>query len=59
VFLCCAVVLRSWLRQNYWALLAALLFSVALTLPSYLVRHGHHPPVGTYIAIMGCLVSRV
>src|SRR3954454_24756715 len=53
----CEILLRSWLRQNYRTLLPLLLCLITILLPSYLNRHGHHPPVGTYIAIMGCLAA--
>lgn len=54
-----AVAWWSLLRRNYWVLLAALLCFVAFVLPPHLIEKGHHPPVGTYIAIMGCLAAAV
>lgn len=39
--------------------LAVCLWPVAIFVPHYLLAGGHHPPVGTYIAIMGGLAAAV
>jgi hypothetical protein len=49
---------RTWL-PNYWTWIALSLCPVAFLLPRYLIKHGHHPPVGTYIAILGGLAAAV
>jgi hypothetical protein len=52
--------LRAWWEPAYWwTFLAIGLWPVAYALPPYLLKSGHHPPVGTYIAILGGLVAAV
>ena len=54
-----AVCVFRWWRPAYWTWLAISLCPVAYFLPHYLLSSGHHPPVGTYIAIMGALAVAV
>jgi len=49
----------GWIREHFWLLVAVALWPVGLLLPYYLASSGHHPPVGTYIAIMGILAAAV
>lgn len=49
----------GWIREHFWLLVAVALWPVGLLLPYYLASRGHHPPVGTYIAIMGILAAAV
>jgi hypothetical protein len=51
--------LRSWWKAEYWAYTALILCPIAFFLPRYLLSVGHHPPVGTYIAILGGLAAAV
>jgi hypothetical protein len=48
-----------WWHFNYWTWLALALCVPVLVVPYYLQKHKHHPPVGTYIAIMGLLAAAV
>ncbi|HTB95477.1 MAG TPA: hypothetical protein VK716_00595 [Terracidiphilus sp.] len=52
--------LRSWWQPVYWwRVLAVFLWPVAYFVPQHLNRTGHHPPIGTYIALAGLLVACV
>ncbi|MGD1106511.1 MAG: hypothetical protein ABR865_05660 [Terracidiphilus sp.] len=42
-------------RQRLWTALC--LLAAAFLLPPYLLKVGHHPPTGTYIAVMGGLAA--
>ena len=46
-------------KLTYWEVVALLLLCVAIVVPHYFIKCGHHPPVGTYIAIMGALAAAV
>lgn len=41
------------LQSSLWPILAVLLWIPAFSVPLYLSRYGHNPPVGVYVAIMG------
>jgi hypothetical protein len=44
---------------DYFKWIAVALWPVAFFVPPYLIKTGHHPPVGTYIAILGVLAAAV
>lgn len=46
-------------RTRIWTMLALLFCIFSLVLPWYLSKHGHHPPVGTYIAFMAAIAASV
>jgi hypothetical protein len=50
---------RSWWKADYFLWIAVALVPVAIVVPHYLIKAGHHPPVGTYIAILGVLATAV
>lgn len=43
----------SWCRRNLYSILVWILCVPAFLVPMYLLKNGHNPPVGVYIAIMG------
>ncbi len=51
--------LRASWRADPFAWIAALLCPFAIVVPHLLIKSGHHPPVGTYIAILGVLAAAV
>lgn len=52
--------LRSrWKPVYWWTALAVCLCPTAYFIPRYLSEAGHHPPVGTYIAVLGGLAAAV
>jgi uncharacterized membrane protein YoaK (UPF0700 family) len=51
--------LFAWWKPHYWTRVAVFMCPVAIILPHCLLRTNHHPPVGTYIAIMGGLAAVV
>jgi hypothetical protein len=52
-------ILWSWVRLNYWTIIAAIVSTVAFTILVHLAKHDHRPPVGTYIAILGFVAAAV
>ena len=51
---------RLWWKSVYWwSTIAVCLWPVAYFVPQHLFKIGHHPPVGTYIALAGLLVAAV
>lgn len=50
---------RSWFHRNIYPLVVFTLCVPAYFVPNYLLKIGHNPPVGVYIAIMGGVAALV
>jgi hypothetical protein len=52
--------IRSWWKtDSHMVWVALCLCPAAIFIPRYLIKNGHHPPIGTYIAILGTLAAAV
>jgi len=51
--------ITTWKPVYWWTIIAVCLWPVAYFVPKYLLDIGHHPPIGTYIAILGLLAAGV
>jgi hypothetical protein len=46
-----------WVHRQKYALLLVLFAAMGVAIPSWLLSHGYHVPVGVYIAIMGLVTA--